>query len=74
MRKYTNRNSGLLTHGVSSNRALNNRSPRAVARALIGGGGGGVYSYIRVMPDEFRLKLTFTSSGITRIYEYTPPN
>ena len=24
---------------------------RAVARALIGGGGGGVYSYIRVMPD-----------------------
>ena len=29
---------------------------RAVARALIGGGGGGVYSYIRVMPDEFLLK------------------
>ena len=28
---------------------------RAVARALIGGGGG-VYSYIRVMPDEFLLK------------------
>ena len=27
---------------------------RAVARALIGG--GGVYSYIRVMPDEFLLK------------------
>ena len=28
---------------------------RAVARALIGGGGG-VYSYIRVMPDGFLLK------------------
>ncbi len=28
---------------------------RAVARALIGGGGG-VYSYIRVMPEEFILK------------------
>ena len=27
------------------------RRSRAVARALIGGGGGGVYSYIRVMPD-----------------------
>ena len=27
---------------------------RAVARALIGG--GGVYSYIRVLPDEFLLK------------------
>ena len=24
---------------------------RAVARALIGGGGGGVYSYIRILPD-----------------------
>ncbi len=38
------------------------RRTRAVARALIGeggmGGGGGVavYSYIRVMPDEFILK------------------
>ncbi len=29
---------------------------RVVARALILGGGGGVYSYIRVMPDEFFLK------------------
>ncbi len=29
---------------------------RAVARALIWGGGGFVYSYIRVMPDEFLLK------------------
>ncbi len=29
---------------------------RAVARTLIGGGGGGVYSYIRVMPDGFLLK------------------
>ena len=24
---------------------------RAVARALIGGGGGGVYSYIQVLPN-----------------------
>ena len=31
------------------------RGNRAVARALIGGGGG-VYSYIRVMPDEFLFK------------------
>ena len=31
-------------------------NPRAVARALMGGGGGGVYSYIRVMPDGFLLK------------------
>ena len=28
----------------------------AVARTLIGGGGGGVYSYIHVLPDEFLLK------------------
>ena len=27
-----------------------------VTRALIGGGGGGVYSYIRVLPDGFLLK------------------
>ncbi len=30
---------------------------RGVTRALIGGGGGGVYSYIRVLPDGFLLKL-----------------
>ena len=30
-------------------------TPRAVARALIG---GGVYSCIRVMPDQFPSKLT----------------
>ncbi len=29
---------------------------RAVARALLGGGGEGVYSYIRVLCDEFLLK------------------
>ncbi len=29
---------------------------RAVAKALMGGGGGGVYSYIRVMPDGILLK------------------
>ena len=29
---------------------------RAVTKALIGGGGGGAYLYIRVLPDEFLLK------------------
>ena len=53
---------------------------RAVTKALIGGGGGGAYSYIRVLPDEFLLKSTVmttdfkrNSSGRTRIYEYPPP-
>ena len=53
-------------------------SGRAVARALIGG--GGVCSYIYVLPGEFLLKSTLmttdckrNSSGRTRIYEYTPP-
>ena len=51
---------------------------RAVARALIGGGGGGVYSYIRIMPDGFLLKsffLKLISKEISRIeHEYmTPP-
>ena len=51
---------------------------RAETKALIGG--GGAYSYIRVLPDEFLLKSTVmttdfkrNSSGRTRIYEYTPP-
>ena len=42
--------------------------------------GGGAFSYIRVLPDEFLLKSTVmttdfkrNSSGRTRIYEYTPP-
>ncbi len=42
---------------------------RAIARALIGGGGGGVYSYIRVMPDGFLLKsvvFKFISKEISR--------
>ncbi len=54
---------------------------RAVARALIGGGGGGVYSYIRVMPDEFLLKsvvFKLISKEISRTeHEYMnihPPN
>ncbi len=46
---------------------------RAVARALIGGGGG-VYSYIRVMPDRFLLKsvvFKFISKEISRAeHEY----
>ena len=48
-------------------------------RASIGGGGG-EYSYIRVLPDKFLLKLTLmtadfkrNSSGRTRRYEYSPP-
>ncbi len=53
---------------------------RAVARALIGGGGGGcifIYSCsARVISFEINLKTTDfkrNPSGITRIYEYTPP-
>ena len=55
-------------------------SHRGETRALIGG--GGEYSYIRVLPDEFLLKLTLmtvdfkrNSSGRTRRYEYShsPP-
>ena len=52
---------------------------RGETRALTGGGGG-EYSYIRVLPDEFLLKLTLmtadfkrNSSGRTRRYEYSPP-
>ena len=51
---------------------------RAVTKALIGGGGG-AYSYICVLPDEFLLKSTVmttdfkrNSSDRTRIYEYSP--
>ena len=51
---------------------------RAETKALIGG--GGVYSCIHVLPDEFLLKSVVitvdfkrNSSGRTRIYEYTPP-
>ena len=52
---------------------------RAVTRALIGGRGEGLYSYIRVLPDEFLLKSVAirvdferNSSARARIYEYTP--
>ena len=52
----------------------------AANRALIGGGGG-EYSYIRVLPDEFLLKSTLMTTdfkrnllGRMRIYEYSPPN
>ena len=51
----------------------------AVTKALIGGGGG-EYSYILVLSDEFLLKSVVitvdfksNSSGRTRIYEYVPP-
>ena len=57
---------------------LEQRLNRAVTKALIGG--GGAYSYIRVLPDEFLLKSTVmttdfnrNSSDRTRIYEYPPP-
>ena len=52
---------------------------RAVTKALIGGGGG-AYSYIRVLPDKFLLKSTVMTTdfkrnswGRTRIYEYPAP-
>ena len=52
---------------------------RGETRALIGGGGG-EYSYLLVLPDEFLLKSAVikfnfkrNSSGRTRIYEYSPP-
>ena len=55
-----------------------NVGARAETKALIGG--GGVYSYIHVLPDEFLLKSVVitvdfkrNSSGRTRIYEYAPP-
>ena len=45
---------------------------RAVARTLIGeGGGGGVYSYN--YSGSARLDFKRSLSGRTRIYEYTPP-
>ena len=54
-----------------------NKSTRAETEALIG---GGVYSYIRVLPDEFLLKSVVitddfkrNSSCRTRVYEYAPP-
>ena len=46
----------------------------------MGGGGGGEYSYVRVLPDEVLLKSTLmkiklkrNSSGRMRIYEYSSP-
>ena len=50
-------------------------SVRGETKALIGV--GGVYSYIRVLPDEFLLKSVVVternSSGRTRVYEYAAP-
>ena len=67
---------------ASENQALlkpTTYTSRTVTKALIGGGGG-AYSYIRVLPDEFLLKSTVmttdfkkNSSGRTRIYEYPHP-
>ena len=55
-----------------------NHIDRAETKALIGG--GGAYSYIHVLPDEFLLKSVVitvdfkrNSSSRTRIYEYAPP-
>ena len=39
---------------------------RAVTKALIWGGGGGGYSYIRVQPDEFLLKSVFILQLISK--------
>ena len=54
---------------------ISRHSPRGVTRALIWGGGGrGVYSYIRVLPDGFLLKsivFNFISKEIRRAeHEY----
>ena len=38
---------------------------RAVTKALIGGGGG-AYSYIRVLPDEFLLKSTVMTNWFSK--------
>ena len=67
-------------YGINHEKSLNfAQIVRAVTKALIGGGGGG-YSYLRVLPDEFLLKSVVitvdfkrNSSGRTRIYEYAPP-
>ena len=37
------------------------------------GGGGGEYSYIRVLLDEFLFDFKRTSSGRTRVCEYSAP-
>ncbi len=47
----------------------NDTAVSGVTRALIGGGGGGVYSYIRVLPDGFLLKL----SSFMNIHPPPPP-
>ncbi len=39
---------------------------RGVTRALIGGGGGGEYSYIRVLPDEFLFKSVVVKLNILK--------
>ena len=41
---------------------------RAVTKALMGGGGGGAYSYIRVLPDEFLLKSTVIATDFKKIF------
>ena len=50
---------------------------RAVARTLIGGGGGGVYSYIRVLPNWLLLKSTLFQKKLVgqnlNIWIYPPP-
>ena len=71
---------GCMKDGLRYHRIVNflSTAERALTKALIGG--GGAYSYIRVLPDEFLLKSTVmttdfkrNSSGRTRIYEYPPP-
>ena len=66
-------------HAVNKMHSLEPRD-RAETKALIEGGGG-AYSYIHVLPDEFLLKSPVMTtdfkrnlSGRTRIYEYAPPN
>ena len=70
--------SGLAVRWVPFHTVREQGRDRAETKSLIGG--GGAYSYIRVLPDEFLLKSTVmttdfkrNSSGRTRIYEYAPP-
>ena len=48
-----------------SSNMLNFYMGRAVTKALIGGGGGG-YSYIRVLPDELLLKSVIITVNFKR--------
>jgi hypothetical protein len=62
----------MLSDDVAVYFKLRLKKPRAVPSAIIGGGGG-VYSCIRVLPDGFLLKAICFYGMWTWIYEYPPP-